>query len=581
MVLLSLGQNLNAAELHVKPNGDDSNPGSEDAPLRTIQHAAELAQPGDVVLIHDGVYRERIAPPRGGLSEDRRIVFKAFPGAKPVIKGSERITNWVHQSAGVWKVDLNAPFFGVFNPYTASVNCGRWLDYGKWHHRGDVFLDGVGLLELEKQSEVAAKTNSWFTRTTNSITSIWVNFGAADPNRALAEINVRDACFAPNKLELNYLTLDGLTFQHAATYWAGPDCPDQTGAVCTKTGNHWIIEHCVVCDSRCCGISIGQWTGGIQSLNSGHHIIRNNQIRRCGETAIVGSRYNFGSLIERNLVEDINHRNEFGGGETAGIKLHHAVDVVIRQNLIRRVRGDSGNFGLWMDWAWQNARVSGNVFVDIQGPALYIECSWGPNLIDHNVFIGNGVSQTASQSALFVHNLFWNAPIARSEDMSRSPQYWIPHTVTQSGSGAVKTSRDGWYNNIFIREGLSRVKGGDFHADYNIYLEGAKKSPIENHSLETFSNTKLAWKSDASGVSVSFTMDESPWKMCAPFISSVKFGEMAGSGQRIENLAGSPVSLNEDFFGNPHPFAAVLSGPFEKLKQGTNRFDLFEVIRNP
>lgn len=578
-LLLTQMHQANAAEFHVCINGNNSNPGTLELPLRTIQRAAELARPGDIITVHDGTYRERVIPPRGGNSESQRIVYRAQQGDQPVIKGSERITNWVHQAGGVWRVELDASFFGGFNPYTLSVDCGRWMDYGKWHHRGDVYLDGEAFIERKSEAEVAANLKSWFTSTNGLTTRIVANFGKANPNQALAEINVRDMCFAPESLGVNYITLSGLVFRHAATYWAGPDCADQTGAICTKTGHHWIVENCVVSDSRCCGIAIGRWTGGQESADSGHHIIRNNRIQRCGETAIVGARYNYGTVIEGNLVEEINCRNEFGGGETAGIKLHFAVDVVIRNNLIRKVRGDSGNFGLWMDWSWQNARVTGNVFMDTQGPALYIECSWGPNLIDNNVFIGGGVSQTASQSALFVHNLFWNAPIQRGEDMSRSPQYWIPHTVTKAGSGPVKTSRDGWYNNIFIGKGLNCVGGSGFKAGYNLYLEGARPSPIESNSVVSANKTKFASQSDQSGVSVKFTMNNAPWKLRAPLMGTNQYGEIAECVQRSENADGTPLFVDTDFFGRLRNTNGPLAGPFENLKIGRNHLELFNATK--
>ena len=65
-----------AAELHVAVTGDDANSGNPSAPLRTIQRAAELAQPGDRITVHEGVYRERVNPPRGGTSEDQRITYR-------------------------------------------------------------------------------------------------------------------------------------------------------------------------------------------------------------------------------------------------------------------------------------------------------------------------------------------------------------------------------------------------------------------------------------------------------------------------------------------------------------------------
>ncbi|MEI6606096.1 MAG: DUF1565 domain-containing protein, partial [Verrucomicrobiota bacterium] len=60
---------VQASDLHVTKDGNDSNAGTRAAPLRTIQHAADLAQAGDVITVHAGVYRERVIPPRGGQSD--------------------------------------------------------------------------------------------------------------------------------------------------------------------------------------------------------------------------------------------------------------------------------------------------------------------------------------------------------------------------------------------------------------------------------------------------------------------------------------------------------------------------------
>jgi len=73
---------VHAADLHVTQDGNDTNAGTRAAPLRTIQHAAELAQPGDVITVHAGVYRERVTPPRGGESAGKRIVYQAAEGEK-------------------------------------------------------------------------------------------------------------------------------------------------------------------------------------------------------------------------------------------------------------------------------------------------------------------------------------------------------------------------------------------------------------------------------------------------------------------------------------------------------------------
>ena len=57
---------LEAKEIHVSIHGDDNNYGSLNYPLRTITKAASMAQPGDIVTVHAGTYREWIKPSRGG-----------------------------------------------------------------------------------------------------------------------------------------------------------------------------------------------------------------------------------------------------------------------------------------------------------------------------------------------------------------------------------------------------------------------------------------------------------------------------------------------------------------------------------
>jgi len=73
---------LPAREIHVAVKGSDSNDGSPAKPYRTISAAAQVAQPGDTVTVHEGTYREQVTPPRGGESDARRIVYQAAPGEK-------------------------------------------------------------------------------------------------------------------------------------------------------------------------------------------------------------------------------------------------------------------------------------------------------------------------------------------------------------------------------------------------------------------------------------------------------------------------------------------------------------------
>ncbi|HNY40485.1 MAG TPA: DUF1565 domain-containing protein, partial [Bryobacteraceae bacterium] len=121
-----LAQVLFAADLHVSVQGSDSNSGSASQPFRTISAAARIAQPGDVITVHAGTYRERVTPPRGGESDTRRIIYQAAPGELVEIKGSEVVRDWKPYRGDVWKLTLPNSFFGGYNPYRDLIE-GDWF----------------------------------------------------------------------------------------------------------------------------------------------------------------------------------------------------------------------------------------------------------------------------------------------------------------------------------------------------------------------------------------------------------------------------------------------------------------------
>ena len=114
-----------ATEYHVALTGNDRNPGTQQSPLLTIGAAANLAQPGDTVTVHAGVYRERVAPPRGGTDEAHRIIYQAAPGEHVVITGSEPAKGWKNISGDTWELTKSNLFFGTVNPFDE-------LMYGSW-----------------------------------------------------------------------------------------------------------------------------------------------------------------------------------------------------------------------------------------------------------------------------------------------------------------------------------------------------------------------------------------------------------------------------------------------------------------
>lgn len=561
-----------AREIHVAVTGDDEASGDAATPLRSIGRATSLARPGDTVTVHAGVYRERVAPARGGTSEETRIVYRAAPGEDVSIRGSERVTGWKPAGPGVWTAEIPNSTFGDYNPYALRLS-GGWLNYGDWHHRGDVYLDGEALCEVETAAEVASREMSWHAAVRAETTILRAHFGATDPNRALTEINVRELLFFPQRTGISYITVRGFHFAHAAANWAPPVIELQTGAVGPRMGRRWIIEGCRITNARCVGIILGQAPGvDYDDIDAyGDHVVRGNWIRRCGQAGIAGQKGATRSLVVGNLIEETNYRREFGGWETAAIKFHNSVDTTIEGNLIRGVHHQmQGAFGIWIDYGNQGTRISRNIIHDTQAAAIFLEMNHGPTLVDANVVLGGGV-RSNSEATVFAHNLFVDCGYVFHPDLKRRSRYFKPHTTIAVGRKAGTAQDDQWWSNVFVRSGLERVeKAAGYRADWNVHLAGAGRGSFEGaHSVVGAYVPKVSVEDRPSGVTIAITMDETPERLRPPPVDSKLVGVLPTVGQTIEDRSGRPVVVDRDVHGRPYP--RPVPGPLADVRGGENR----------
>jgi hypothetical protein len=90
----------NSSLISTRVKGSDSNTSSASLPFNTICAAVKVAFPGDTITVHAGTYREWVNPLRGGESDTKRIIYRAAPGEKAEIKGSEVITGWKKEKDG-------------------------------------------------------------------------------------------------------------------------------------------------------------------------------------------------------------------------------------------------------------------------------------------------------------------------------------------------------------------------------------------------------------------------------------------------------------------------------------------------
>ena len=507
---------LHAKEYHVSVNGNDNNNGTSEQPFRTIGKAVEYAYPGDIITVHEGTYREWVNPQRGGESHSKRIIFRAAPGEKVKIKGSERISNWqkVDGAKGVWKVVIPDSFFGSYNPYKDIIE-GDWFhDWGKRHHTGEVYLNETSLFEVDSLYKVInpvvyekavypqRSMYTWYCENNDGITTIWANFASHNPNKELVEINVRPTCFYPTTSGLDYITIQGFEISQAATQWAAPSA-EQIGAVSTNWNKGWIIENNIVSNSKCVGITLGKerksghnvWTkdqsidgsihyievvfrainNGWNKENIGSHIVRNNTVFACEEAGICGSMGASFSLIENNHVYDIYTKRQFFGYEIAGIKFHGAVDSRIVHN---RVHNSAR--ALWLDWLTQGTRVSRNLFYGNDWEDIYMEVNHGPYIVDNNI-LGSDINVAdQSHGGAYIHNLFLGQIYKKTEHYRYTP-YLFPHSTSVAGFSIIVGGDTRYLNNIIMPQNSSSDGSKDKIEGLSAYDESVYPMMVNNN----------------------------------------------------------------------------------------------------
>jgi MYXO-CTERM domain-containing protein len=524
-----------------------------------------------------------VKPARGGTSDTQRIVYRAAAGEDVYIKGSEPVTGWVKQTGNVYKAVVPNTVFAGDNPFGKNVS-GDWMTYGWSYHLGDVYMDGESYAEQLDMNSVGTTPKSWLAGVDASNTTIWANFGGADPAGHLVEVNARKSVFAPIATGVSYLTVDGFHMMHAAPNWDPPGAV-QEGLLSTNWGGFWIIQNNHVSDAKTVGILSGS-TGNFKSPEmgrAGSHVARNNTVQRCGEAGIAGWAGWTASLIENNLIEDVNVKRQFGGYETAGIKIHCAIDVTIKNNVIRRVYsnnydGGSAHDGIWLDWQGQGSRITGNVIYDIEQYTIYLEMDHGPQLIDNNILVGDDRSFSIgehSEHGVFVHNLMYKSSWMGVQTDSRSSEYYTAHTSTRAGSSTQNAANDRYLNNIYVQQGTDAIwQASGYQSDYNVYYDGARATSWgDAHSI---SNTNFAagmtLTTVPTGVVIVLHTDSAPVDVAAPLVTRALSGINPLTKQGIENHDGSPITIDKDMAGAARSTTHPTAGPFEALASGAHTF---------
>ena len=368
----------------------------------------------------------------------------------------------------------------------------------------------------------------------------------------------------------------------------------------------------------------GQYHGWLKE-KVGSHIIRRCEVHHCEQTGIVGRMGGVFSTIEDCHIHHICNSQQLGGAETAGIKLHAAIDVTIRRNYIHDCI-----MGVWLDWEAQGARISQNLMHGNWRPEgreqargamfstdIFIEVGHGPTLIDNNVLMSPVSVTIPSEGIACVHNLMLGAfslinsgvdSIVNGQREPRFTPYHIRHRTEVAGFMTILHGDDRIYNNIFVQAGPVNPDKKPTDADYltvgtapfdifptyeewyapfkegaepnmgglaaahfghlpvwvdgNAYFNGATVYHKEAHCLEDKKGGVKIALTEKDGKPV---LKTNLYTRLKGFRDGIITSDILGCAfepeERFESPDGTEIIFNRDYFGNPRG-TETIPGPF-------------------
>ena len=536
------------------PKADDDNPGTQAAPFRTINRAAEVLEPGGRVMIAAGTYRERVCPARGGTGPATMIGYEAAPGAEVILKGSRVLkAEWVAAGAAarpgspkVWMTKLPAELFPQENPF-ALVNltdaqidrCMPWAVpiKGKLPNtlrRGLVFQDGRRLKQVASRDKLNEAAGSYWVEPDGLGLHVRP-VDDADPSRATFEVTTQGTVFAPKQHGLGYLRVKGLVIEHCGNCFPRP----QQGALSTMRGHHWIIEDNTVRQCNAIGIDVGDQFDiqGPKLAQGGRHVVRRNTITDCGIGGIEGPWLEH-TLIEQNTIRRCGWQDIWPIYEVAGIKVHCTQSCLVRRNLVTDTISAPG---IWMDYANVNSRCTQNVVInaDCHNGGIFMEASQKPNLVDRNFVWGTrgvGIYQHDCDELVIANNF-----------VARSTVAGVMMRVCQGrrvGGRLATAKRNRIVGNILVDNATQlSISDPDNESDYNVFAPGAK--PFDLAAWQK----KTGW--DKHSMTARIQADFDPAKL-----------DLRWSAEQQIPPFPRPARLAHDFFGRPYPAEQIPPGPF-------------------
>ena len=361
--------------LFVSPTaGDDTFPGTQDKPFRTLNKALTKNWSGQTIVLRAGTYHESVLVAPG-----RAATIQPYPGEKVWFDGTRPVTGFTKSGTGVvaggWTTEFdNSPTYTKGQPDGTAVGW-TWLD-PKYPLAANPDMVWIGDEEQTQVGSVAALVPGTF-YVDYAADKLYLGSDPGDREVRASDLQVAFSLRAPGTV------LRGFGIQrYADSVW-------QQGVI----SSYWermTLDNMTVLDSA---------TGGVGFFKPGS-VIKNTTIDGSGQIALHANQAD--DLVLDNLsITDSNDEHFNPAPSPGGIKITQTRGVTLKNSELLRTYGSQ----FWTDQSTFNINVFGNEILDGSRYGVVLEISSTATVAD-NIIAGNAFDGVLVANTDKVH--IWN-----------------------------------------------------------------------------------------------------------------------------------------------------------------------------
>lgn len=434
--LSTINVTINAPEVddvfYVGPNGSNDNGGrSSSNAFKSINHAASLAGPGDTIVVLPGTYRESIILKTSGTAT-APITIKAQTPGTVVIDGSTELSGWQRDGSNgnVYSTDWNLDFF--FQGSTSRYNYNHGTQVAGYAEQ--FMYEGKALKQVLNKADLSA--GEFFVDWSKDKVHVWLP-NNDDPRAAGNTVlggNRSTLMAAAYSGTGKYITVDGLTFRHAANFAQQP---------AVRTTDGWVLKNTTI-------EKVGAVALGVYGNNN---LVQNVKLLNNGQEGVMGTGTNalmVDTELAGNNYKDYRIAWEAGGGKMTRTQGLYVLNMNAHDNV---------GPGFWLDVFNVDYVIKGGYFhnnvgskYEWEGMGLMIEISDGPGRVEGASFYANsgiGISLAESSGVTIRNNYFAN----RLEFRNMLGRGYSVRNIQVEGNrferAAITTSIGKWTSNPF------------------------------------------------------------------------------------------------------------------------------------